>query len=52
LAAVKGPFSYEALAPEQIEFVPLNQTKKMNAKQLMEFYEVRHHSLSLQDTQD
>jgi phenylalanyl-tRNA synthetase beta chain len=52
LDTVKGPFSYEALAPEQIEFVPLNQTKKMNAKQLMEFYEVRHHSLSLQDTQD
>lgn len=40
MAAIKGPFSYEALPPEQIEFVPLNQTKKMNGKQLMEFYEV------------
>jgi phenylalanyl-tRNA synthetase beta chain len=40
LVAIKGPFSYEALAPEQIEFVPLNQTTKMNGKQLMEFYEV------------
>jgi len=43
LDTVKGPFSYEALAPEQIEFVPLNQTKKMNAKQLMEFYEKDKH---------
>jgi hypothetical protein len=41
VAAIKGPFTYEALPPEQIEFVPLNQTKKMNGKQLMEFYEVR-----------
>jgi hypothetical protein len=38
--AIKGPFTYEALPPEQIEFIPLNQTKKMNGKQLMEFYEV------------
>ena len=41
MAAVKGPFTYEALKPEEIEFVPLNQTKKMNGKELMEFYEVR-----------
>jgi hypothetical protein len=41
MAAVKGPFTYEALKPEEIEFIPLNQTKKMNGKQLMEFYEVR-----------
>ena len=40
MTAVKGPFTYEALKPEEIEFVPLNQSKKMNAKQLMEFYEV------------
>jgi hypothetical protein len=44
LAAVKGPFSYEALAPEKIEFIPLNQTKKMNGKELMEFYEVHFKS--------
>jgi phenylalanyl-tRNA synthetase beta chain len=42
LDTIKGPFSYEALAPEQIEFVPLNQTKKMNGKELMEFYDVSH----------
>ncbi|KAF2455943.1 phenylalanyl-tRNA synthetase beta chain [Lineolata rhizophorae] len=39
LDTLKGPFTYEALPPEQIEFVPLNQEKKMNAKEMMEFYE-------------
>ncbi|KAF2875579.1 phenylalanyl-tRNA synthetase beta chain [Massariosphaeria phaeospora] len=43
LDTIKGPFTYEALAPEQIEFVPLNQTKEMNGKQLMEFYEKDKH---------
>ncbi|KAH8195463.1 hypothetical protein TruAng_010362 [Truncatella angustata] len=36
---VKGPFTYEALPPKDIEFTPLNQTKKMNGEQLMEFYD-------------
>lgn len=40
LDTIEGPFSYEALPPEEIEFVPLNQQKKMNGKQLMEYYEV------------
>ncbi|KAF2183100.1 phenylalanyl-tRNA synthetase beta chain [Zopfia rhizophila CBS 207.26] len=39
LDTIKGPFTYEALPPEQIEFIPLSQTKKMNGKQLMEFYD-------------
>jgi phenylalanyl-tRNA synthetase beta chain len=43
LDTIKGPFTYEALPPEQIEFVPLNQTKKMNGKELMEFYEKDKH---------
>lgn len=43
LDTVKGPFTYEALKPEEIEFIPLNQTKKMNAKELMEFYEKDKH---------
>ncbi|KAJ4337922.1 phenylalanine--tRNA ligase subunit beta [Didymella glomerata] len=43
LDTVKGPFTYEALKPEEIEFVPLNQTKKMNGKELMEFYEKDKH---------
>ena len=41
LDTIKGPFTYEALPPEEIEFIPLNQTKKMNGAELMKFYEVR-----------
>lgn len=33
------PFTYEALPPSEIEFTPLNQTKKMNGHELMEFYD-------------
>ena len=40
LDTIKGPFTYEALPPEEIEFVPLNQKKSMNAVELMNFYEV------------
>lgn len=40
LDTIEGPFSYEALPPEQINFAPLNQTKSMNGKEMMEFYEV------------
>ena len=40
LDTIKGPFTYEALPPEEIEFVPLNQAKSMNAVELMKFYEV------------
>ncbi|KAF2267830.1 phenylalanyl-tRNA synthetase beta chain [Lojkania enalia] len=43
LDTVNGPFTYEALPPEEIEFMPLNQTNKMNGKQLMEFYEKDKH---------
>lgn len=43
LDTVKGPFTYEALAPEDISFVPLNQTQKMNARELMEFYDKDKH---------
>ncbi|EDV92724.1 phenylalanine--tRNA ligase beta subunit [Drosophila grimshawi] len=38
LDTIQGPFSYEALPPEQIKFVPLNQTQQLNGLQLMEFY--------------
>ena len=41
LDTLKGPFTYEALPPEEIQFVPLNQSKTMNAVELMKFYEVR-----------
>jgi len=39
LDTVKPPFVYKALPPEQIKFTPLNQTKEMNGKELMQFYE-------------
>jgi phenylalanyl-tRNA synthetase beta chain len=41
LSTLKGPFTYEALPPDQIKFAPLNQEKEMNGKEMMEFYEVR-----------
>lgn len=34
-----GPITYEARKPEDIKFIPLNQTKEMNGRELMEFYE-------------
>ena len=40
MSKIRGPFTYDALPPEDIKFVPLNQTKEMNGRQLMEFYEV------------
>ena len=43
LDTIEGPFSYEALPPEEIVFAPLNQTLEMNAKQMMDFYEKDKH---------
>ncbi|KAI5460000.1 hypothetical protein BGZ63DRAFT_262960 [Mariannaea sp. PMI_226] len=40
---VQGPFTYEALPPKDIKFIPLNQTKEMNAEELMTFYETDKH---------
>ncbi|GMM29847.1 phenylalanine--tRNA ligase subunit beta [Martiniozyma asiatica (nom. inval.)] len=39
LDTLQGPFTYEALKPEEIKFAPLNQTEVMDGKKLMEFYE-------------
>lgn len=39
LDTIQGPFSYEALPPEEIKFAPLNQTKEMTAPQIMQMYE-------------
>lgn len=33
------PFTYEALAPKEIKFVPLNQEKSLDGEELMEFYD-------------
>ena len=40
LDTIEGPFTYEALPPEESVFAPLIQEKVMNGKELMEFYEV------------
>ncbi|KAI9005247.1 hypothetical protein BC832DRAFT_556757 [Gaertneriomyces semiglobifer] len=39
LDTIQGPFSYEALPPKDLKFVPLNQTKEMDGEELMKFYE-------------
>lgn len=39
LDTVQGPFTYEALAPKDIKFAPLNKTQEMNAEELMVMYE-------------
>jgi len=36
---IKGPFTYEALAPSDIEFIALKQSKKTTAAELMKIYE-------------
>lgn len=38
LDTVKGPFTYDAKPPKEIRFIPLNQTKEMDAEELMNFY--------------
>lgn len=39
LDTIKAPFVYKCLKPKEIKFIPLNQTKEMNAAELMEFYQ-------------
>eukprot|EP00899_Mesostigma_viride_P011529 jgi/Mesvir1/20377/Mv12285-RA.2 len=39
LDTLAPPFTYEALPPKDIKFVPLKQTKEFNAEELMEFYQ-------------
>jgi phenylalanyl-tRNA synthetase beta chain len=39
LDTIEAPFVYKCLKPEEIKFIPLNQTKTMNAVELMEFYQ-------------
>lgn len=38
LDKIEGPFTYEALPPKDIEFVPLKQVETFQADKLMEFY--------------
>lgn len=39
LDTIQAPFSYEALPPSEISFVPLKQAKTFRADELMEYYE-------------
>ncbi|EGF81402.1 hypothetical protein BATDEDRAFT_19136 [Batrachochytrium dendrobatidis JAM81] len=39
LDTIRGPFVYDAQLPDDIQFVPLNQTKTMTGAQVMTFYE-------------
>jgi len=43
LDTLQGPFSYEALKPEDIKFKPLNKDKEYDAAQLMELYSTDLH---------
>lgn len=43
LDKIKGPFTYEALPPTDIKFTPLNQSREMNAAEMMEFYDKDRH---------
>ncbi|KAF7592562.1 phenylalanine--tRNA ligase subunit beta [Aspergillus hancockii] len=43
LDTIQGPFTYDALPPKDIKFVPLNQTQEMNGEELMAFYEKDKH---------
>lgn len=38
LNAVKPPFYYKALPAEAVKFIPLNQTREFNGRELMDFY--------------
>ncbi len=38
LSTIQGPFTYEALPPEEIRFVPLKQTAEFRANDLMQHY--------------
>ncbi|BCS23818.1 phenylalanine--tRNA ligase subunit beta [Aspergillus puulaauensis] len=43
LDTIQGPFTYEALPPKDIRFVPLNQTKELDGEELMDFYDKDKH---------
>eukprot|EP00955_Chlamydomonas_euryale_P050009 354441-Chlamydomonas_euryale.AAC.2 len=38
LSTISGPFSYEALPPQEISFVPLKQTRAFQADELLQHY--------------
>lgn len=40
LDTIEGPFIYDAKPPNEIKFVPLNQSKEYTAEELMDLYSV------------
>lgn len=46
LDTISGPFTYTTLDPLDISFIPLNQTKVMNGKDIMELYSVSNYDNS------
>ena len=45
LDTIEGPFTYEALAPKDINFVPLAQDKSYDAEGLFEYYKTANSPL-------
>lgn len=43
LDTIQGPFTYDALPPEDIKFKALNQTEVHSAAELMDIYSVNKH---------
>lgn len=43
LDTIQGPFKYDALSPDEVKFIPLNQTKEMTGRQMMDFYDKDKH---------
>lgn len=43
LDTIQGPFKYDALSPDEVKFIPLNQTKEMTGREMMTFYDKDKH---------
>ena len=43
LDTIQGPFVYDAEPPNELHFIPLNQTKEFSATELMELYSAESH---------
>lgn len=52
LDTIEGPFTYNALPPNDIKFVPLSQQREFEAKELMDFYRTNPESKHLKPYTD
>ncbi|XP_071805710.1 phenylalanine--tRNA ligase beta subunit-like [Asterias amurensis] len=54
LDTIQGPFYYDALPPDEIRFIPLNQTKELSAVEQMELFakdsHLRHYLPIIRDS--